>query len=97
MFRFSVLPTISLDSMIDYMVVKRAFNTELFTTFIEGLLDKMNPFLSLQSVLIMDNCAIHKSETLREVVEGHGCRLHFLPPYSPDLNPIEESFSCCKY
>ena len=44
----------------------------------------------------MDNCAIHKSAALREVVEGVGCRLSFLPPYSPDLNPIEESFSSCK-
>lgn len=67
------------------------------------------------SVLIMDNCAIHKTAALQRMVEGlgekprylcytdesltlcyTGCRLVYLPPYSPDFNPIEESFSCCK-
>jgi transposase len=63
----------------------------------------------------MDNCAIHQSELLQELVESHGksqtfivntslltylsmfwegCVVRFLPPYSPDFNPIEESFSC---
>lgn len=48
------------------------------------------------SVLIMDNCAIHKSEELKAAVEAKGCRLIFLPAYSPDYNPIEESFSSCE-
>jgi transposase len=69
----------------------------------------MNPYPGDRSVLILDNCAIHKSRFLREAIEDQGdrdailgilfdtltgCRLLFLPPYSPDLNPIEESFSC---
>jgi transposase len=54
----------------------------------------MNRFPGSRSVLLMDNCGIHTSETLRELVEEQGCRLEFTPPYSPDLNPIEESFSC---
>lgn len=45
----------------------------------------------------MDNCQIHKSAALRELVEDYGCVLEFLPPYSPDFNPIEESFSCSMY
>ena len=70
----------------------------------------MNPYPQNKSVLILDNCAIHKSAALREVVEAQGifsyqttgfqlfkCTpgslLIFLPPYLPDLNPIEESFS----
>lgn len=44
--------------------------------------------------MILDNCAIHKTRALREIVEGSGQVLLFLPPYSPDFNPIEESFSC---
>ena len=44
----------------------------------------------------MDNCVIHKSAVLQEVVEGVGCWLSFLPPYSSDLNPIEESLSSRK-
>lgn len=57
----------------------------------------MNPWPLDRSVLIMDNCAIHKSDALRAAVEVKGCRLVFLPPYSPDFNPIEESFSSCMY
>lgn len=53
----------------------------------------MNQYPQDRSVLILDNCAIHKSNVLREVVEAYGVVLVFLPPYSPDLNPIEESFS----
>ena len=56
----------------------------------------MNSFPQDNSVLIMDNCSIHKSEQLREAVKSHGCELYFLPPYSPDMNPIEESFSSLK-
>ena len=81
MFRFSVLPAISLDSMIDCMVVKGAFNTELFTTFIERLLDKMNPFPGLQSVLIMDNCSIHKVSEICKLIESRSA----LYPFSQHL------------
>jgi hypothetical protein len=57
-------------------------------------LPKMNPWPQPHSVLIMDNASIHKSDALRLAVEAAGCLLVFLPPYSPDFNPIEESFSC---
>jgi transposase len=69
----------------------------------------MNPFPQKQSILIIDNCNTHKSKAVREAVEAagryniidtlvmltaqSGCVLMFLPAYSPDLNPIEESFS----
>jgi len=73
----------------------------------------MNRYPQDRSVLILDNCAIHKSTYLREMVEAQGVFVHiwpspmltssypgsvllFLPPYSPDLNPIEESFSSGK-
>lgn len=60
-------------------------------------LPQMNPFPAERSVLVMDNCSIHKSEALRQAVEGAGCRLVFLPPYSPDFNPIENTFSIREY
>ena len=44
----------------------------------------------------MDNLTAHKGERVRELVEGRGCELLYLPPYSPDLNPIEEAFSKIK-
>ena len=44
----------------------------------------------------MDNLSAHKTQKVRELVKGAGCELLYLPPYSPDLNPIEEAFSKIK-
>jgi transposase len=44
----------------------------------------------------MDNLSSHKGERVRELIEGKGCELIYLPPYSPDYNPIEQAFSKLK-
>jgi transposase len=44
----------------------------------------------------MDNLSAHKGERVRDLIEGQGCELLYLPPYSPDFNPIEEAFSKIK-
>jgi transposase len=44
----------------------------------------------------MDNLGAHKGERVRELIEARGCKLLYLPPYSPDFNPIEEAFSKIK-
>jgi hypothetical protein len=54
-------------------------------------LPNMNPYPQDKSILILDNCAIHKTHALREIVEGSGQVLLFLPLYSPDFNLIKES------
>ena len=46
--------------------------------------------------MVTDNLSAHKGERVRELVESKGCELLYLPPYSPDLNPIEEAFSKIK-
>jgi transposase len=56
----------------------------------------MNPFPGPRSVLILDNVNSHLSEDLAVMCEEAGVRLEYLPPYSPDYNPIEESFSALK-
>lgn len=70
----------------------------------------MNPYPGDNSVLLLDNCAIHKCKMLKSLLKAKGtspcislsstrlivppgCLLLFIPPYSPELNPIEESFS----
>lgn len=53
------------------------------------LKDFLVPELKAGRVVIMDNASFHKSQKTRELIEEAGCRLLFLPPYSPDLNPIE--------
>ena len=45
---------------------------------------------------MLDNLGAHKSERAKELIEGRGCQLLYLPPYSPDFNPIEEAFSKIK-
>lgn len=94
--RYSILPALSLDGILHVTVIEGAYTEAKFTNFIQGLLLEMNPFPGKNSVLVMDNAIIHKSPRLREIVEEKGVRLEYLPPYSPDFNPIEEAFSCVK-
>jgi transposase len=54
------------------------------------------PALRPGQVVVLDNLGAHKGERVRELIEERGCELLFLPPYSPDLNPIEEAFSKVK-
>ena len=52
--------------------------------------------LSPQSTIIMDNARFHKKEKIRDIVEKEGHTVLFLPPYSPDFNPIEQDFAILK-
>ena len=68
-------------------------DTSLFNTWLEKML---LPNLSSGHVIIMDNAAFHKSEKTRELIEQAGNILIYLPPYSPDLNPIEKYWANLK-
>lgn len=68
--RYSVLPALSLDGIIAVEVIDRPFTAAAFSKFIEGLLDQMNPWLQTNSVVIMDNASIHRSEELRLMIEN---------------------------
>ena len=65
----------------------------VFEAYVERALA---PALRSRQVVVMDNLGAHKGERVRELIEGRGCEVLFLPPYSPDLNPIEEAFSKVK-
>jgi len=54
------------------------------------------PVLPNGNVVVMDNASFHKSEKIQELIEAAGCLLEFLPPYSPDLNPIENKWAQAK-
>jgi len=62
-------------------------------TYVEHFLA---PALKSGQIVVMDNLSAHKGGRVREVIERQGCELLYLPPYSPDLNPIEEAFSKIK-
>lgn len=65
-------------------------------TFEEFVGHSLLPQLPAGSVLVMDNARIHHRQTLQELVAAAGCRILYLPPYSPDLNPIELLWSWLK-
>jgi transposase len=54
------------------------------------------PTLKPGQVVVMDNLSAHKGGRVKEIVEGRDCELIYLPPYSPDSNPIEQAFSTLK-
>jgi transposase len=70
-----------------------AMNGEWFLAYVEQVLV---PALRPGMVVVMDNLPSHKVDGVREAIEGAKCRLEYLPPYSPDLNPIEKAFSKLK-
>lgn len=74
-------------------VVDGAMNAALFRAWITQMLA---PELRAGDVVVMDNLAAHKATTIRAAIEKRGAKLLYLPPYSPDLNPIEQAFSKLK-
>ena len=69
-------------------------NGECFLLYVEQMLV---PCLRPGDIVIMDNLGSHKAEAVRAAIRKAGARLLFLPPYSPDLNPIEQVFSRLKH
>jgi transposase len=82
-----------LSGMTAPMVLDGAMNGEAFRAYVEQVLA---PTLVRGDVVIMDNLPAHKAEGVRQAIENVGCQLLFLPPYSPDFNPIEKAFSKLK-
>lgn len=70
-----------------------AMNGNVFLAYVEQVLA---PTLSPGDVVVMDNLPAHKAAGVRDAIETTGARLMFLPPYSPDFNPIENAFSKLK-
>jgi transposase len=95
---FSVLPVLTIDGIITHDVVPGSITADRFLQFLQELVIPLtNPYPGPRSVLILDNCNIHHSEKIRALVEDDAmCKLIFLPPYSPDLNPIEQAFFSIK-
>lgn len=75
-------------------VLDQPVNGQSFTDYVEQCL---LPTLSPGDVVIMDNLSSHKQPAVRKAIRAAGARLLFLPPYSPDLNPIEQVFAKLKH
>ena len=75
------------------MTVEGGTDTAVFATYLEHFL---LPALSPGTVVVVDNVGAHQPDRMRALVEAAGCRLVFLPAYSPDLSPVEEAASLIK-
>jgi hypothetical protein len=89
----TLLASMSVGGMGPCLAVEGPTTREVFETYLERLLA---PSLKPGQVVVMDNLSSHKGGRIKEIIEGKGCQLLYLPPYSPDLNPIEEAFAKIK-
>ncbi len=89
----TLLASMSVEGMGECLAVEGATTKAVFEAYVERVLA---PSLRAGQVVVMDNLAAHNGERVRESIESRGCELIYLPPYSPDLNPIEEAFSKVK-
>lgn len=89
----TLIASMSIEGMGECLAVTGATTKVLFETYVERILA---PDLRAGQVVVMDSLSAHKGERVRELVEARGRESIYLPPYSPDLNPIEEAFSKIK-
>ncbi len=74
-------------------VVDGAMTGDVFVAYVQ---QQLVPTLKPGDVVVMDNLSSHKRAAVRQAIAAAGAELHYLPPYSPDLNPIEQVFSKLK-
>lgn len=95
--RYSVLAALGIGGMIGWTITEGTYNSE---AFISGLSTFLCPYLRLHRdmrlIVVMDGAAIHKNVQVRELLAECGAACVYLPPYSPEYNPIEKVFSLVK-
>lgn len=91
--QYSMIGAISINKVEAALYGEWATNGEIFFSFIENLL---LPQLEPKHIVIMDNVKFHLQTRVQELIESVGAKIIFLPPYSPDFNPIENMWSKIK-
>jgi transposase len=89
----TLLSSMTLEGMGSSLAVEGATTAAVFETYVERILA---PSLEGGQVVVMDNLTAHKGERVKELIEQRDCELLYLPPYSPDFDPIQEAFSKIK-
>ena len=82
------------NALIAIGLISGSVNTAVFTSWVEQIL---LPSLRKESVVVMNNSSFHKSKDMQKMLEDAGHTLLYLPPYSPDLNPIEKKWAQNKH
>jgi len=88
------LGALRLDCLAAPCVFDGPINGQCFRAYVE---QQLLPVLQPGDIVVMDNLGSHKSAAVRQMIRAAGARLWFLPPYSPDLNPIEQAFAKIKH
>ena len=97
--RISVIAAMNTKGILALKVVRGTVDGNEFIDFVQGhLVPALLPFngVNPNSIVLMDNCSVHHVAGAASTITQAGALVHFLPPYSPDLNPIEECFSKVK-
>jgi transposase len=89
----TMISSVRLDGSTACMVVDGATTRDIFEAYVEQIL---LPTLKAGDIVVLDNLSAHKGQHARELIESVGAELHYLPAYSPDLNPIEKMWSKIK-
>lgn len=89
----TVLAALSLHGLRAAMTIESRTDGDVFFAYLEQVL---GPRLKAGDVVVMDNLAAHKVAGVRSLIEARGAQLLYLPPYSPDFNPIEQAWSKIK-
>jgi transposase len=89
----TLLSSMSAEGMGPCLAVEGSTNAVVFETYVEKMLA---PTLEPGQIVVVDNLSAHKGQRVKELIERRGCELLYLPPYSPDFNPIEEAFAKIK-
>ncbi|MBV9307409.1 MAG: IS630 family transposase, partial [Acidobacteriaceae bacterium] len=89
----TILGALSTKGVQASMTVEAATDTDVFLAFVEHVLA---PTLRPGQIVVLDNLSAHKHRKIRRLLAARHCRLWYLPPYSPDLNPIELAWSKLK-
>jgi len=89
----SILSALSLQGPLASMHVTGSTDGEVFLSYVKKVLA---PCLWPGALVVLDNLSAHKVDGVEQAITAAGARLHYLPPYSPDLNPIEQAWSKLK-
>ena len=89
----TILSSIELDGTLRYTTFSGGTTVENFKQYLES---DLLPYLNRDSVLVMDNRKSHHAKVVKDLLDSSGIRYIYLPPYSPDLNPIEKLWSKVK-
>ncbi len=89
----TLIAGLTADALIAPWVIKGAMDGPAFAAYVR---DVLVPEIAPGTVVVLDNLATHRNAEAARALRDHGCWFLYLPPYSPDLNPIEQAFSKLK-